>query len=245
MLYEMACGKLPFEGPTPSHTIVAILEHETSQYEHPSVELRQIITTALQKDRQLRFQTADAMADALDAAKHRLGYISDQHVSAAPTAEPFQPPVAVPSPVVEKPAKASNKFLWLVPVALAVLVIAALGVFGVVALLLRSSSAANSNTSAPVVVAPSPTPTIVTVAVPESTATPIATPETVYVEPTPQIPVQEDRTTTETGQRDTGRKTTARAEPTRAPVQREPKPAPTRKPKPNQDPNCVFTNSCH
>jgi serine/threonine protein kinase len=39
LLYEMAAGQQPFEGPTPSHTIVAILEHEPQPFEHPSAEL--------------------------------------------------------------------------------------------------------------------------------------------------------------------------------------------------------------
>ena len=238
MLYEMACGKLPFEGPTPSHTIVAILEQEPLPYEHPSVELRQIISTALQKDPQLRFQTADAMAEALDAAKHRLGYISDQHVSAPPVAVP----VTAPKAVVQSPHPSSRKFWWLVPAALAVLTIGAIGVLGVVTLLLRSSSAANSGTPEPIAIAPSPTPTPAI----ESTATPVPTPENIYVAPTPEpAPSVEDRTTTDTGQRDNIRRTTAQAVPTRTPVRTDPKPVPTRKPKPSQDPNCVFTNSCH
>ena len=242
LLYEMAAGKLPFDGPTPSHTIVAILEHDPQPYEHPSVELRQIITTALQKDRQLRFQTADAMVDALDSAKHRLGYISDQHVPTPPI--PDVKPVEKPRPIpVEKP-RSSRKFLWLVPAALALLVVGAIGIFGVVALLLRSSSAANSNTSAPIAVAPSPTPSAEPVSIPESTATPPG--ENVYVEPTPvPSPTQEIRAADDPAQRDNVRRTTVQATPARTPVRTDPRPAPTRKPKPAQDPNCVFTNSCH
>ena len=242
MLYEMACGSLPFEGPTPSHTIVAILEHEPRPFEHPSVELKQIIQTALQKDPQLRFQTADAMADALDATKQRLGYISDQHVSSPPVAAPVAPPKAL----VDKPHK-SNKVLWLIPAALVVLVIGALGVFGVVTILLRSSSTANSNVSRPTGISASPSPTIeVVVATPEPTPIPLATPENVYADPTPvPIPSQEDPSTTGTSRRDNDRKTTVKAAPTRTPIQGDPRPAPTKKPKPAQDPNCVFTNTCH
>lgn len=250
MLYEMACGRLPFEGPTQSHTIVAILEQEPLAYEHPSVELRQIISTALQKDRQLRFQTADAMADALEAAKHRLGYISDQHVSTPPVSEPQiadPKPLPVspkPAPLVEK-SRSSRKFLWLVPAAFVLLIVGAAGILGVGALLYRSSSVATP-TSSPAVALPSPTPTTVSVAIPESTATPAPTPESIYVAPTPEPkPSQEERATVETEQRDNVRKTTAQAAPSRTPVRTEPKPAPTRKPKPMQDPNCVFTNSCH
>ena len=244
MLYEMANGRLPFEGPTQSHTIVAILEQEPQPYEHPSAELRLIISTALQKDPQLRFQTADAMADALDAAKHRLGYISDQHVSAPPATEPK---IATPKPVpiVDKPTS-SRRFFWLVPVAIVLLMVGAVGIAGVAALLYRSSSAANSNTSAPVVAVPTPTPAVESAAAtPQPSATPLSTPENVYAAPTPEPkPSQQERSTADTSQRDKIRKTTAQTVPTRTP-ERDPKPAPTRKPKPVQDPNCVFTNSCH
>ena len=249
MLYEMACGKLPFEGPTPSHTIVAILEQEPRPYEHPSADLRQIISTALQKDPQLRFQTADAMADALDSAKHRLGYISDQHVSAPPVLASQMPSglatqTSSSKPVFSEPAAPSRKFLWIVPAALAVLVVGALGIAVVGTLLYRSSSAAGSNTTEPVSAVPTPTPSIQLVAVPEATPTPVSTPESVYVDPTPE-PVANDQDRTTTGKRDDIRKTTVKAEPARTPVRTDPRPAPTRKPKPVQDPNCVFTNSCH
>ena len=242
LLYEMAAGKLPFEGPTPSHTIVAILEHEPKPYEHPSLELRQIISTALQKDRQLRFQTAEAMADALDAAKHRLGYISDQHVSAPPI--PDVKPVEQPRPMRTEKPRSSRKLLWLVPAALVVLVVGAVGIFGVIALLLRSSTTFNSNSSTPVAVAPTPSPSVESVAMPESSATPAG--ENVYVEPTPvPSPSQEIGGVDDPNQRDNVRRTTVQAAPTRTPVRSDPRPAPTRKPKPVQDPNCVFTNSCH
>ena len=172
LLYEMAAGKLPFEGPTPSHTIVAILEHEPQTYEHPSAELRQIISTALQKDRQLRFQTADAMAEALDAAKHRLGYISDQRVS--PPAVAVDPVAPAKRVVAEKP-RSSRAFLWLVPTVFALLFVGAVGIYGVILVLRRSVSVANSNLSEPGVVSPSPspTPTVESVAVTPSADTDI------------------------------------------------------------------------
>lgn len=237
LLYEMAAGKLPFEGPTPSHTIVAILEHEPKPYDHPSLELRQIIATALQKDRQLRFQTADAMADALEAAKHRLGYISDQRVSTSQITD-----AAPAGPVETKHPRASRKFLWLIPAVFAVLVIGALGIYGVVTVLFRSS-AANSNISLPPATpSPTPSPTLESVAAttPEPTPTPLtAPPDSVYAEPTPE-PTVDDGVA-----RDPGRRSSTQGVPSRTPIKIQPKPAPTRKPKPSQDPNCVFTNSCH
>jgi cytoskeletal protein RodZ len=185
------------------------------------------------------------MAEALDGLKHRLGYISDQHVSAPPISEP----VRAARVVVEKPRSSSRRYLWLIPAALAVVVVGALGIFGVVAVLFRASPVANSNSASPVVAVPTPTatPRVESVAAtPAPTVTTIPTPETVYVEPTPEpTPKPQDRVNTDSGQRDNIRKTTAQAVPTRTPIHTDPRPAPTRKPKPAQDPNCVFTNSCH
>lgn len=235
ILYEMAAGKLPFDGPTPSHTIVAILEHEPQPYEHPSAELRQIISTALQKDRQLRFQTAEAMADALEAAKHRLGYISDQNVASLRRPEP-EPASAV---VVEKP-KSRGKLVWLLPVVALVLLIASAGVIGA-ALLISQFLAAGTTTESENSALPTPESTVQSVAAtPEPTLSIATTPVPIYVEPTP-TPDVAGTTSVDEDRR-------VRVQPTRVPVQTEPRrtPAPVRpKPKPSQDPNCVFTNTCH
>ena len=230
MLYEMAAGKLPFEGPTASHTIVAILEHEPQPYEHPSMELRQIISTALQKDKQLRFQTADAMADALEGLKHRLGYISDQKVVAPPVEE------RKVAAVLDKPKK-SRGLAWLIPVALVVLMIGILGITGLAVLLARNwSSAENKEINSPT---PSPTSTVeVKAATPEPTAPAVtSSPVPVYVDPTPEPTVAQ----TTTPRNPTPRPT---VQTVRTP---EPRPTPNRtpRPRPTQNPNCVFTNSCH
>lgn len=86
ILYEMVSGTMPFNGPTPSHAIVAILEQEPEPLHNASPELRYVVSTALQKDRALRFQTAEAMADAINELKHRLGHTSDKNITGpAPT----------------------------------------------------------------------------------------------------------------------------------------------------------------
>jgi serine/threonine protein kinase len=248
LLYEMACGKLPFQGPTPSHTIVAILEHEPAPYEHPSEELRQIITTALQKDPQLRFQTADAMSEALDGVRNRLGYISDQTIT-KPSISEKDIPVERPDARPVKEQRSSRKLLWLVPTAFVVLAIGALGIYGVIATLSMFSSTTNSNSSVRTVTIPSPSPTATiesVAATPEPIATPLKTPETVYVAPTPEpTPITEERSTVERVQRNDVRKTEPPPVPPRTPVRVEVKPTPVKKPKPAQDPNCVFTDECH
>ncbi|HEV8484458.1 MAG TPA: protein kinase, partial [Blastocatellia bacterium] len=65
MLYEMVTGRVPFEGETPSHVIVSILESEPPPLAGSSevpMELERIVTKALRKDREERYQTARDLA---------------------------------------------------------------------------------------------------------------------------------------------------------------------------------------
>jgi serine/threonine protein kinase len=237
MLYEMVAGKLPFKGPTASHTIVAILEREPDELQNVSPELRHIILTALQKDRALRFQTAEAMSAAIDEVKHRLGYVSDQNVSGpAPTARSIA--AARPAPPKRSPYR---KLFWLVPAAFIVLLAGAIGIYAVVSWLIDSSR----NGPVPPLPANNTTPTpeerpVIQDQTPSPTPSP--TPPVVYVDPTPEnerenpdVPVDEPER----------RSTVPRQlpQPVRTPVP-EPRRTPIRKTKPKQDPNCVFTNSC-
>src|SRR6185295_15977192 len=61
LLYEMVSGRMPFEGPTPSHVIVSILEKDPpllSRYLTDAPEaLEWIVTKALTKNRDDRYQT--------------------------------------------------------------------------------------------------------------------------------------------------------------------------------------------
>jgi eukaryotic-like serine/threonine-protein kinase len=76
VLYEMATGAIPFQGGTPAVIFSAILEHEPV----PAVRLNQnlpprlddIITRALEKDRDLRFQHASEMRAELQRIKRDL-----------------------------------------------------------------------------------------------------------------------------------------------------------------------------
>jgi serine/threonine protein kinase len=241
LLYEMAVGKLPFEGPTASHTIVAILEQDPQPFEHPSVELRHIISTALQKDKQLRFQTAEAMSLALDELKHRLGYISDQSISG---------PAPVNNQTAAKRSGGISKMVWVIPAVFAVLIVGALGVYGVL-LLASSLSSVNMSNSSQKNAVPEPTATVETsTATPEptigaNTAVTVPTPESIYVDPTPAPTVaiiQEHRVVIPTPEKPgpSGVQPTPRVS---KPV--EVKKPIVKKPGNAQDPNCVFTNSCH
>ncbi len=61
VLYEMVTGRAPFEGETPSHVIVSIMESEPPPLARDTevpAELEQIITKALRKERSERYKTA-------------------------------------------------------------------------------------------------------------------------------------------------------------------------------------------
>ena len=92
---------------------------------------------------------------------------------------------------------------------------------------------------------PSPTATVEAVAAtPEPTVAPSKSPETVYVAPTPE-PTPEVHPTVKQVQRNTVRKPEPEPVAARTPIRIEAKPTQVKKPKTAQDPNCVFTNSCH
>ena len=227
LLYEMASGRLPFEGPTPSHTIVAILEQNPEPIDNVSPELNQIILTALQKDKSLRFQTAESMAAALEDLRHRLGYVSDKNV-ARPTAEHRNIAAIAPKSTPRR----YSKLLWLLPAAFVLLLV---GVGGIYGMMLWLSSLSSSDANRPPenvnVVIPTPLPSI-------ESPTPAATPTTgpIFVEPTPEDTPQPMATATPERRRPV-------SDPTPRPT-REPRPRPTPRKRPTQDPNCVFTNTC-
>lgn len=76
VLYEMVTGKVPFSGPTPSHVIVAITDKDPpplARYLNDVPEtLEWIVTKALTKDRDDRYQTAREILTDLRRLKQRL-----------------------------------------------------------------------------------------------------------------------------------------------------------------------------
>jgi serine/threonine-protein kinase len=76
LLYEMVAGRLPFEGATPSHTIVAITDHEPlplSRYVQGVPEaLEEVVKCALAKDAEARYQTAGQMLAELKELRRRI-----------------------------------------------------------------------------------------------------------------------------------------------------------------------------
>jgi serine/threonine protein kinase len=88
LLYEMVTGHMPFEGPTPSHVIVAILERDPpvlTRYITDAPEaLEWIITKALTKNRDDRYQTAREMLTDLRRLKQRLDASAELERSISP-----------------------------------------------------------------------------------------------------------------------------------------------------------------
>lgn len=90
LLYEMIAGQPPFKGETPSDILVSILEKEpASVLTHaPALpaELERIISKALTKDREERYQTAKDMAIDLRRLRRRLYVEAELERSAQPEA---------------------------------------------------------------------------------------------------------------------------------------------------------------
>ncbi|HET6891886.1 MAG TPA: protein kinase, partial [Pyrinomonadaceae bacterium] len=88
VVYEMISGRLPYEGPTSSDVIAAILDRDpTSLLKHsPETpkELEWILTKALRKDRDERYQTARELLTDLKNLKERLAFEAELARSAAP-----------------------------------------------------------------------------------------------------------------------------------------------------------------
>jgi len=76
VIYEMVTGRVPFEGETPSHVIVAILEKEPASLEsHLSsapAELQRVVSKALAKDRDERYESARDLLIDLKALRQGL-----------------------------------------------------------------------------------------------------------------------------------------------------------------------------
>jgi TolB-like protein/Tfp pilus assembly protein PilF len=76
LLYEMVTGRLPFEGATPSHTIVAITDQKPpplSRYLQGVPEaLEEVVKGALAKDPEARYQTARELLAELKKLKQRI-----------------------------------------------------------------------------------------------------------------------------------------------------------------------------
>jgi serine/threonine protein kinase len=90
VLYEMLTGRVPFEGPTPSDVLAAILQWEPPPVSHYASEVPEalvwIVTKALTKAREERYQTAREML--MDVRRLR------QWLEIAAALERFDPPAS-------------------------------------------------------------------------------------------------------------------------------------------------------
>lgn len=87
VLYECISGRVPFEGETSSHTIVSILEDETPSLKDfkpdAPAELEWIVTKALRKERDERYQTSKELLGDLKELKHKLLFKAELERNAA------------------------------------------------------------------------------------------------------------------------------------------------------------------
>jgi serine/threonine protein kinase/TolB-like protein/Tfp pilus assembly protein PilF len=78
VLYEMLAGRAPFGGPTPSDVIVAILDREPQPLAYTlreaPPEMQRVVSKALAKDREDRYQTIKDMIADLRDLKRRLDF---------------------------------------------------------------------------------------------------------------------------------------------------------------------------
>lgn len=98
MLYEMVAGKLPFGGATTSHTIVQILEKDPLPLANVPAELQRIVTKAISKDPDERYQTAKDMLIDLRSLKKRL----DIEAEIQRTSSPTTPVIAVTTDEIDR-----------------------------------------------------------------------------------------------------------------------------------------------
>jgi serine/threonine protein kinase len=89
LIYEMVAGRLPFAGVTSSHTVVEILEKEPAPLAKPGTrkvppEIERIVSKALAKNPDERYQTAKDMLIDLRNLKKRLDLDAEIERSASP-----------------------------------------------------------------------------------------------------------------------------------------------------------------
>jgi len=117
VLYEMAAGRVPFEGATTGDVIVSILEHNppplTEFCPEAPVELQRIITKALQKDREERYQTANDLLTDLKSFRQELDFEAKLERSQQPNSNGERRLRAIAERARSQPRWRANRLLWL------------------------------------------------------------------------------------------------------------------------------------
>jgi serine/threonine protein kinase/Tol biopolymer transport system component len=117
VLYEMAAGRVPFEGATTSDVIVSILEHDppplTRYWSEAPAELQRIVTKALQKERDERYQTAKELLIDLKSLKEELDFEAKLDHSQQPSSNGIEKLDATAQAAGSQPRWWTNRLLWL------------------------------------------------------------------------------------------------------------------------------------
>src|SRR5438270_4087476 len=96
VLYEMLAGRAPFGGPTPSDVIVSILDREPQPLAHlkadVSPELQRIVTKALAKERDERYQTVKELIADMREFKRGLELAAHSLRTTAPSESQYASP---------------------------------------------------------------------------------------------------------------------------------------------------------
>jgi serine/threonine protein kinase/Flp pilus assembly protein TadD len=114
VMYEMVTGRTPFEGETSTDVIVAITQKEAAPIArfapHVPAELDWIITKALRKDREERYQTVKELLTDLRRLKQKIEFEAELERSAAPDSLSRSAISAAPAmPTVSGRAKATGE----------------------------------------------------------------------------------------------------------------------------------------
>ena len=118
ILYEMITAHAPFTADTPAEVMSAVLEKEplplTSYIKQVPVELQQIISKALRKDRSERYQSAAKMLDALKNLRRKLEFKAElERLSTIPSwLRWIRSPVAVASILLVFALGLALPFYW-------------------------------------------------------------------------------------------------------------------------------------
>ena len=117
VLYEMVAGRAPFTGDTPGEVMASILGTEppplTSSIAQTPAELQQIVSKALSKEREKRYQSAHELLEALKSLRRGMEFKAElERSTAAPSWRRWtRSPTAAGAPIVSSCSGAGASIL--------------------------------------------------------------------------------------------------------------------------------------